>query len=361
MVPNFLFVIIIILIAFILVIAPLATLIMRRRTRQAREADELAEENEKRESTTPVTQKQPVVYGQGCAPGAICIGDVASASPDPSGLASARYVRESVTTNFHPFLIKNNGSSYMPLSSWWLLHGTQDACLGLSPNSIAFLTNHGLYHCSNEGSIRLCGPTTPKGKSLSTIFRHSFTIYALDTEGVMYRLLSRDEFVHYYKEYLSTTQGMVDCSRLSSKWYWQGVQCIYGHEIPLINSVTVVKESKSKEVLYLEHQDGILMYDGKRWMNTTNVFRRDVSLNHHRGSITVYNRQRTALRSARGTQGVICEGGNILFTLDDGWLIRTAEDVGNHNVRLSGGWVGLVSLENGVVIGISNDVSHALS
>jgi hypothetical protein len=282
------------------------------------------------------------------------INGVRSALPTRQALSRSGCVKPCVITNFHPFLVEPDGSTHMPLGDWWLMSDTYGACLGLSPDSIVFLTTHGVYHCSPSGSCRLSSHTTPSGIQLNSIHHYDSTIYALGEDGRIYKLLSKKEYDHYYPSKLRAGE-VVDLSPHSEGWYWYPIRYFYGLDIygSMVESITVSLERYP--ILYLVIDGLVQRWYKEMWSEVSTIVVRGHYFRRNRDCVELLSLNGNIVRVGRGSRQVTCGKNHILYTIDEGWLTRTASDLGNVHMRIDNNWTDLIPLEDSRVIGISSD------
>lgn len=281
-------------------------------------------------------------------------------SAPPSGQA-LQYIKPSITTFFHPLLINEDGTTRMPLSDWWIMRYTSSACVGLEKDSYAFLTSHGIYHCSPNGTVKICeSHTMDKQKTgLLSIHNYNNTLYALGRDGCVYKLLSSKEYLHTYLPGLPSVP--VDLSEYARSWFWIGMDSFCG--MPIANrgcqSMTVVRTEK-EQIVYLQVDNELKVFFRRRWHSCGFVSRRGVRIESDRGKIFVITNRGEQLREGRGRTGAVCGKSNTLYTIEGSCLYRVSSEMGDVPMRIGTGWVKLLTVENGVIIGISSGMVLSL-
>jgi hypothetical protein len=86
-----------------------------------------------------------------------------------------------------------------------------------------------------------------------------------------------------------------------------------------------------------------------------------LTLHYRSGEVQAVSHDGEVVRQARGHSSALCGSTGTLYTIDNTTLYRTAADMANVPMSIGTGWIDLISLEDGQVIGVSSDMTLSLT
>ena len=195
---------------------------------------------------------------------------------------------------------------------------------------------------------------------MSSIHMYSDVLYCLGDDGKLYKLLSQEEYAHYYTPRLIPDR-VTDLASHSAAWYWHPIRYFYGLDISKMQVQSVIVLHGKFPLLYLTTPGVIYRWYKEDWKCVSRVLLHGYYLDRERDSIAMRDgRDGVVVRLGRGAKGCIGSGGRVLYTLDGDWLVSTDGGLGNVSMRIDDAWVELIMIEDGRIVAISSGKTLAL-